>query len=238
MGEHIAKSYDKLLEGLITNISEMGGLAEKILSDSMASLNSLNVDFAHKVISQDKRIDVLQKKIEELAISTIARRQPISVDLRECIAAMRIAADLERIGDLAKNIARRTMLISSENPASIAIIGLKTMQEAASSQLRVVIDAYIEKDIEKAKEIIRCNNRMNALEDSVFRDLLTFMMEDPRNISFCTHLLFCSKNLERIGDHTTNIAETIIYLVTGEPMPVERPKGRDSSLDVTNGEAL
>jgi len=216
MGEHIAKSYDKLLEGLITNISEMGGLAEKILSDSMASLNSLNVDFAHKVISQDKRIDVLQKKIEELAISTIARRQPISVDLRECIAAMRIAADLERIGDLAKNIARRTMLISSENPASIAIIGLKTMQEAASSQLRVVIDAYIEKDIEKAKEIIRCNNRMNALEDSVFRDLLTFMMEDPRNITFCTHLLFCSKNLERIGDHTKDIATTIIYLVTGE----------------------
>ena len=101
---------------------------------------------------------------------------------------MRIAADIERIGDLAKNIARRTMLISSENPASIAIIGLKTMQEVASSQLRIVIDAYMEKDLEKAKEIILSNNRLNALEDSVFRDLLTFMMEDPRNITFCTHL--------------------------------------------------
>ena len=216
MGEHIVKSYDKLLEGLVTKISEMGGLAEKILSDSLISLNNLDVDFAQRVVSQDKRIDVLQKEIEEVAISTIARRQPISVDLRECISAMRIAADIERIGDLAKNIARRTMLISSENPASIAIIGLKTMQEVASSQLRIVIDAYMEKDLEKAKEIILSNNRLNALEDSVFRDLLTFMMEDPRNITFCTHLLFCSKNLERIGDHTKDIAVTITYLVTGE----------------------
>jgi phosphate transport system protein len=216
MGEHIVKSYDKLLEDLVTKISEMGGLAEKILSDSIASLNNLDVEFAQKVISQDKRIDALQKQIEETAISTIARRQPISIDLRECIAAMRIAADIERIGDLAKNIARRTMLISSENPASIAIIGLKTMQEVASSQLRVVMDAYIDKDLEKAKEVIEANSRLNALEDSIFRDLLTFMMEDPRNITFCTHLLFCSKNLERIGDHTKDIAITIIYLVTGE----------------------
>ena len=216
MGEHIVKSYDKLLEDLVTKISEMGGLAEKILSDSIASLNNLDVEFAQKVISQDKRIDALQKQIEETAISTIARRQPISIDLRECIAAMRIAADIERIGDLAKNIARRTMLISSENPASIAIIGLKTMQEVASSQLRFVMDAYIDKDLEKAKEVIEANSRLNALEDSVFRDLLTFMMEDPRNITFCTHLLFCSKNLERIGDHTKDIAITIIYLVTGE----------------------
>lgn len=129
---------------------------------------------------------------------------------------MRVAADIERIGDLAKNIARRTMLISSENPASIAIIGLKTMQEVASSQLRFVMDAYVDKDLEKAKEVIEANSRLNALEDSVFRDLLTFMMEDPRNITFCTHLLFCSKNLQRIGDHTKDIAITIIYLVTGE----------------------
>jgi phosphate transport system protein len=216
MGEHIVKSYDKLLEGLTTKISEMGGLAEKILSDSMKALINLDVQIAQEVICLDKRIDVLQKEIEEMAINTIVRRQPISVDLRECIASMRIAADIERIGDLAKNIARRTMSISSENPASIAIIGLKTMQEAASGQLRSAIDAYMEKDIEKAKEIIQINNRLNALEDSVFRDLLTFMMEDPRNITYCTHLLFCSKNLERIGDHTKDIAGTIIYLVTGE----------------------
>ena len=162
MGEHIVKSYDKLLEGLTTKISEMGGLAEKILSDSMKALINLDVQIAQEVISLDKRIDVLQKEIEEMAINTIVRRQPISVDLRECIASMRIAADIERIGDLAKNIARRTMSISSENPASIAIIGLKTMQEAASGQLRSAIDAYMEKDIEKAKEIIQINNRLNA----------------------------------------------------------------------------
>ncbi|MFM8860292.1 MAG: phosphate signaling complex protein PhoU [Methylocystis sp.] len=216
MSDHIVKSYDKLLEGIVKKITEMGGLAEKILADSLISLNTLDVDFAQNVVSQDKRIDVLQKEIEEVAINTIARRQPISIDLRECISAMRIAADIERVGDLAKNIARRTMLISSENPASIAIIGLKTMQEVASSQLRMVIDAYVEKNTEKALEIIVSNSRLNALEDSVFRDLLTYMMEDPRNITFCTHLLFCSKNLERIGDHTKDIAITITYLVTGE----------------------
>jgi phosphate transport system protein len=112
------------------------------------------------------------------------------------------------------------------------------MQEIAGMQLKDSLDAYAQRDIDKARVVWSNDAQLDALEDSVFRDLLTFMMEDPRNISFCTHLLFCSKNLERIGDHTTNIAETIIYLVTGEPMPVERPKGRDSSLDVTNGEAL
>jgi phosphate transport system protein len=158
--------------------------------------------------------------------------------LRECIAAIRISGDIERIGDLAKNIAKRTLTIASETRVMRATIGLKSMQEIAGMQLKDSLDAYAQRDIDKARVVWSNDAQLDALEDSVFRDLLTFMMEDPRNISFCTHLLFCSKNLERIGDHTTNIAETIIYLVTGEPMPVERPKGRDSSLDVTNGEAL
>ena len=238
MSDHIVKSYDRDLESLGRKIAEMGGLAEKMLAEAMEALSLLNIEVAQRVIATDARLDILQREIEEKAIITIARRQPLAVDLRECIAAIRISGDIERIGDLAKNIAKRALKIASETRVMRATIGLKSMQEIAGMQLKDSLDAYAQRDIEKARIVWDNDAQLDALEDSVFRDLLTFMMEDPRNISFCTHLLFCSKNLERIGDHTTNIAETIIYLVTGEPMPVERPKGRDSSLDVTNGEAL
>lgn len=238
MGDHIVKSYDRDLEDLGRKIAEMGGLAEKMLAEAMEALSLLNTDVAQRVVATDLRLDVLQREIEEKSIMTIARRQPLAVDLRECIAAIRISGDIERIGDLAKNIAKRTLTIASDTRVTRATIGLKSMQEIAGMQLKDSLDAYAQRDIDKARVVWGSDAELDALEDSVFRDLLTFMMEDPRNISFCTHLLFCSKNLERIGDHTTNIAETIIYLVTGEPMPVERPKGRGSSLDVTNGEAL
>jgi phosphate transport system protein len=238
MSDHIVKSYDRDLENLGRKIAEMGGLAEKMLAEAMEALSLLNIEVAQRVIATDARLDILQREIEEKAIMTIARRQPLAVDLRECIAAIRISGDIERIGDLAKNIAKRALKIASETRVTRATIGLKSMQEIAGMQLKDSLDAYAQRDIEKARIVWDNDAQLDALEDSVFRDLLTFMMEDPRNISFCTHLLFCSKNLERIGDHTTNIAETIIYLVTGEPMPVERPKGRDSSHDVTNGEAL
>ncbi|MFM8860757.1 MAG: phosphate signaling complex protein PhoU [Methylocystis sp.] len=238
MSDHIVKSYDRDLEDLGRKIAEMGGLAEKMLAEAMEALSLLNTEVAQRVIATDARLDILQREIEEKAIMTIARRQPLAVDLRECIAAIRISGDIERIGDLAKNIAKRALKIASETRVTRATIGLKSMQEIAGMQLKDSLDAYAQRDIEKARIVWDYDAQLDALEDSVFRDLLTFMMEDPRNISFCTHLLFCSKNLERIGDHTTNIAETIIYLVTGEPMPVERPKGRDSSLNVINGEAL
>jgi phosphate transport system protein len=226
MSEHIVKSYDRDLENLGRRISEMGGVAEKMLADAMDALSNLNVDEAQKVIACDSRLDILHREIEESAIVTIARRQPLAVDLRECIAAIRISGDIERIGDLAKNIAKRTLKIASEARVSRAIIGLRSMHEVAAQQLKEALDSYALRDIERARAVWENDSDLDALEDSVFRDLLTFMMEDPRNISFCTHLLFCSKNLERIGDHTTNIAETVTYLVTGEPMPVERPKGR------------
>lgn len=225
MSEHIVKSYDRDLENLGRRISEMGGVAEKMLADAMDALSNLNVEEAQKVISCDSRLDTLHREIEESAIVTIARRQPLAVDLRECIAAIRISGDIERIGDLAKNIAKRTLKIASEARVSRAIIGLRSMHEVAAEQLKEALDAYALRDIGRAHAVWENDSDLDALEDSVFRDLLTFMMEDPRNISFCTHLLFCSKNLERIGDHTTNIAETVTYLVTGEPMPVDRPKG-------------
>lgn len=224
MSDHIVKSYDRDLESLGRRIAEMGGVAEKMLADAMDALAACDVQLAKNVVASDPRLDALQREIEEHAILTIARRQPLAIDLRECIAAIRISGDLERVGDLAKNIAKRAMKIVEAARVPRAIIGLKSMHEVAALQLKDALDAYAQRDIERARAVWTNDVELDALEDSVFRDLLTFMMEDPRNISFCTHLLFCSKNLERIGDHTTNIAETVIYLVTGEAMPTERPK--------------
>jgi phosphate transport system protein len=226
MNEHIVKAYDRDLELLGRRIAEMGGLAEKMLADAMDALVTFDTALAKKVVECDARLDSLQREIEESAILTIARRQPLAVDLRECIAAIRISGDLERIGDLAKNIAKRAIKIAEAPRAPRAIVGLKSMNEVAAMQLTNALDAYAQRDVARAKDVWTNDADLDALEDSVFRDLLTFMMEDPRNISFCAHLLFCSKNLERVGDHTTNIAETVVYLVTGEAMPTERPRAR------------
>ena len=225
MPDHIVTAYDKELDLLGRKIAEMGGLAEKMLSDAMDALVDLDADLARATVAVDPRLDLLQREIEEQAILTIARRQPMAVDLREIVAAIRISADLERVGDLAKNIAKRAIVVAAEARLPRATIGLKSMNETAALLLKDVLDAYAHRDVERARAVWTRDAELDALEDSVFRDLLTFMMEDPRNISFCTHLLFCSKNIERIGDHSTNIAETIVYLVTGESLPVERPKG-------------
>jgi phosphate transport system protein len=237
MTDHTVKSYDRDLESLGRRLSEMGGVAEKMLVEAMDALSSLDLELARQVVASDPRLDTLQREIEESAVMTIARRQPLAVDLRECIAAIRISGDIERIGDLAKNIAKRTLKIASEARLPRAIVGLKSMHEIAATQLKDALDAYALRDVERARAVWANDADLDALEDSVFRDLLTFMMEDPRNISFCTHLLFCSKNLERIGDHTTNIAETVVYLVTGEPLPMERPKTRPGSFGGGEGEA-
>ncbi len=229
MSDHIVSAYDKELGLLGRKIAEMGGIAEKMLSDAMDSLSDLDADLARATVAADPRLDMLQREIEEQAILTIARRQPMAVDLREIVAAIRISADLERVGDLAKNIAKRAVVVATEARLPRAIIGLKSMHDAAALSLKDVLDAYAHRDVERARDVWIRDANLDALEDSVFRDLLTFMMEDPRNISFCTHLLFCSKNIERIGDHSTNIAETIVYLVTGEALPVDRPKGRMSA---------
>ena len=226
MSEHIVRSYDRELEVLGRRIAEMGGIAEKMLSDAMDALATLDAELGRKVVAMDMRLDTLQREIEEESIMTIARRQPMAVDLRDCVAAIRISGDLERVGDLAKNIAKRAVKISGAARLPRSMVGLKSMSDFAALQLKDVLDSYAQRDVARAQSVWTRDAELDALEDSVFRDLLTFMMEDPRNISFCTHLLFCSKNLERIGDHTTNIAETVVYLVTGESMPMERPKGQ------------
>ncbi len=229
MAEHIVKSYDAELEALNRSISEMGGLAEMMLADAMNALGNLDTGLADRVVATDLRLDVLQRQIEEGAILTIAKRQPLAIDLRECVAAIRISGDLERVGDLAKSVAKRARrLVGEDSKMPRSIVRLKSMHDAAARQLKEVLDAYVTRDAGRALAVWSDDVELDTLEDSTFRDLLTFMFEDPRNISFCTHLLFCSKNLERIGDHTTNIAETVVYLVTGHPLVGDRPKGRQA----------
>ncbi len=238
--EHTVKSYDRELDTLERLIAEMGGIAEKMVIDAVDALANADTVLAHLVVAADPRLDSLQREIENLTVMTIARRQPVAIDLRELIGAVRVAGDLERVGDLAKNIAKRTIKIGAESRVPRAIVGIRHMNEVATELMKDVLDAYAQRDAERAREVWERDVDLDALEDSVFRDLLTHMMEDPRNISFCAHLLFCSKNIERIGDHATNIAETVVYLVSGEAMPSDRPRGRqetDIDVDAAGGDA-
>ena len=232
MAEHIVSSYDNDLQGLRQRISEMGGISEKMLVDAVAALARHDKTLAQTVIASDPRLDVLHREVEESAILTIARRQPLAVDLRETISAIRISGDVERIGDLAKNIAKRALAIGGEFQPHKIVVGLQHMNDLVLGQLKDVLDAYAQKDTAKALDVWKRDGAIDALYTSLFRELLTYMMEDPRNISFCTHLLFCAKNIERIGDHTTNIAETVHYLVTGETLAIDRPKN-DRSIDAS-----
>ena len=166
----------------------------------------------------------------------IARRQPLAIDLRETISAIRISGDMERIGDLAKNIAKRALAIAGQFQPQKIVVGVQHMGDLVLGQLKDVLDAYAQQDEAKALDVWRRDGAIDALYTSLFRELLTYMMEDPRNISFCTHLLFCAKNIERIGDHTTNIAETIHYLVTGETLTTERPKDDRSNFATVEAE--
>ena len=238
--EHTVKAYDKELDTLERCLAEMGGIAEKMVIDAVDALASADSALAHQVVSSDPRLDTLQHEIEDLAVRTIARRQPVAVDLRELIGAVRIAGDLERVGDLAKNIAKRSVKIRVEPRVPRAFVGLRHMNEVATELMKDVLDAYAQRDADRAREVWERDVELDALEDAVFRELLTYMMEDPRNISFCAHLLFCSKNIERIGDHATNIAETVVYLVTGATLPAERPHGRretDIDIESSGGDA-
>ena len=225
--EHIVRSFDADLQELRRAIAEMGGIAEKMLADAVKALSTRDPELAQKVIAMDPRLDALQREIEDMSILTIARRQPMAVDLREMISAIRIAGDLERVGDLAKNISKRVLIIASNVQLPRAVVGLKHMAELVIDQLKDVLDAYTQNDLDAAISVWKRDDGIDALYTSLFRELLTYMMEDPRNITSCTHLLFCAKNIERIGDHTTNIAETIHYWVTGRQLGTERPKGEN-----------
>jgi phosphate transport system protein len=214
--QHIVTSFEDDLQGLSRSIAEMGGRAEDIVERSIAALLRSDPDLAHDVIDADKRVDQMHRQIEDTAVILIARRQPLAQDLRETIAAIRIANDLERIGDLGKNIAKRALAIQKESFSQTVRVGVEHLAELGLRQVKKVLDAYATHDVEKAREVCAQDQEIDAVYTSLFRELLTYMMEDPRNITMCTHLLFCAKNIERIGDHATNIAETVFYLITGE----------------------
>ncbi len=224
MSDHIVKSFDSDLESLRSAIAEMGGIAEKQLGDAVTALVRRDAVLAQGVIKADLRLDALQREIEERAILTIARRQPLAIDLREIVSAIRISGDLERIGDMSKNCGKRVLAIADGFQAQKIVIGVQSISDLVMGQLKDVLDAYAGHDLDKAMDVWHRDEAIDALYTSLFRELLTYMMEDPRNISFCAHLLFVAKNVERIGDHTTNIAETIHYLVTGRALDTERPK--------------
>jgi phosphate transport system protein len=226
--QHTVRSYDEELNYLVKKIAEMGGHAERMIELSVKALVSSNAELAKSVIADDKFLDAAQRDIEEKAIIIISKRQPMSVDLREIIGAIRISGDLERIGDMGKNIAKRSFAVSESRHPVKLYRSLEALTDLALTQLKDVLDSYASRTIDRLNIVRDRDDEIDAMYTSLFRELLTYMMEDPRNITACTHLLFCAKNLERVGDHATNIAETVYHIVTGEQMPVERSKHDDS----------
>lgn len=230
--EHTMKAFDADLQDLARMVAEMGGFAEQQISDAIDALDRRDALLAQQVIASDVQIDTLQREVEEKVILTIARRQPMAVDLREIVGALRISNDLERIGDLAKNIAKRVLVLDSEFRSQKVMRGVEHMAELVLAQIKDVLDAYARRDAQKAVAVWRSDEGVDAVNNSLFRELLTYMMEDPRNISICIHLLFCAKNIERMGDHATNIAETVYYMVEGRTLGDERPKGDKTSMTI------
>lgn len=234
--KHTVRSYDEELKFLAHKIAEMGGHAERMVEQSIAAIVNADKELAQRVIADDLFLDAAEREIDDKAITIIAKRQPMAIDLREIIGAIRISADLERVGDLGKNIAKRVAAVSDTRQSIKLYRGLETLAELALTQLKEVLDAYATRSVAQINIVRDRDDEIDAMYTSIFRELLTYMMEDPRNISSCTHLLFSAKNIERIGDHATNIAETVYYIVTGQQMPTERPKD-DLSHDIIVDEA-
>ena len=222
MNEHTVKSYEDEFKLLDRRIAQMGGYAERLLVQAMNALERRDPKLAENAVASDEMIDKLERDLQEQVIAMIAKRQPLANDLRHIMTVLKIAGDLERIGDLAKNIAKRALAVANESWPKPLMTGMRHMTEMVQTQLKDVLDALASLDPEKAMNVWRSDQQ-------VFRELLTYMMEDPRNIGLCTHFLFGAKNIERIGDHTTNIAENVYYLVHGVPIADDRPKGDKTS---------
>ncbi|RUM98884.1 phosphate signaling complex protein PhoU [Pseudaminobacter arsenicus] len=221
---HIVSAYDDELKFLTRKIAAMGGHAERMVDQAIVALVNADPELAQQVVRDDATLDEAEREIDDRAIVIIAKRQPVAGDLREIIGAIRISADLERVGDLGKNVAKRVVAVAEGRQPVSLYRGLQALAELALTQLKEVLDVYASRSVERIEFVRDRDNQIDAMYTSLFRELLTYMMEDPRNITPCTHLLFCAKNIERIGDHATNIAETIYYVVTGDQMPPERPK--------------
>ncbi|MGE5539343.1 MAG: phosphate signaling complex protein PhoU [Gemmatimonas sp.] len=222
--EHTVKSFDEQLRRLNEIILRMGGLAEAALSSAMQAVNKRDVDLAAEIVKDDAKIDELNRDVDELAVRLLALRQPMANDLREIVAALRISADIERIGDYAANIAKRAIAMAEMRP-SRALPGIARMGRLAQRLIKEVLDSYAEKNADKAMVVWARDEEIDDAYNSLFRETLTYMMEDARAITPSTHILFIAKNIERIGDHATNIAETVYFMVKGRPLKESRPKG-------------
>jgi phosphate transport system protein len=224
MIDHTVKAFTEKLEALAAAVAQMGGMAEAQLADAVEAISRRDTALAENAVGGDKQIDLLQQSIEDQALKLLALRQPMAVDLRETLAAIKIASELERIGDLAKNIAKRAIVLNREPPIRLTQ-SLARMGRQALSQLKQVLDAYSDRDIGAAEAVWRQDGEIDETYNSLFRELLTYMMEDPRTITACTHLLFMAKNIERAGDHVTNIAELVSFRSTGQNFAEARRKG-------------
>lgn len=232
IGPHIVSAFDDDLIAIQAKISEMGGLAEEILSDALTALKNRDADLARQAVLRDKKLDALEIELNELATNTIALRQPMAQDLRVVISALKIASTLERIGDLGKNVAKRAIHLAEGKPGRVSS-SLYRMGHQAMAQLTEILDAYVQRDTDLAVAIWRRDVELDETYNAIFREVVTYMMEDPRTIGLSSQLLFVAKNLERIGDHTTHIAENIYYIVEGQPLGDDRPKGEPLGLDLT-----
>jgi phosphate transport system protein len=229
--EHLVKSYDQELKRLRNMMTQMGGIVESQVALAADAIMQRDAAAATRAVEEDPKVDALEREVEAFVIRLLALRQPVAGDLRQIVAALKITGDLERIGDYAANVAKRSIVLAQFSlPYSLA--GLAHMARMVQGQLKSIIDALGDSDADKAMEVWRSDQVVDDIYNAIFRELITYMMEDPRNITPCTHLLFIAKNLERIGDHATNIAENLYYAVKGESLPDSRPKGDTSAYAV------
>jgi len=230
MADHTVKAFTEELDALTQEVARMGGLAEIAVNDSLIAVARRDTELAQQVVQRDAKIDAAQREIERRAIKLFALRQPLAGDLRVVLTGWRIATELERVGDLAKNIAKRTLILNQAEPIHLTR-SVERMGKIAAAHLKQVLDAYANKDLQSAIAVWHSDDNIDAHYNSLFRELLTYMIEDPRTITPCAHLLFVAKNLERVGDHGTNIAEHIHFLITGEEIATQRPRADADTAD-------
>lgn len=231
MSEHIVKSYEQELKRLATLITDMGGMVEAQVAAACQAIINKDSEAATRAMEADPAVDAMERQVEQFTIRLLALRQPMAQDLRQIVASLKTTGDMERIGDYAANVAKRSLVLQ-QFAMPFALSGLSHMARLVQDNLKTIVDAFGESDTEKALHVWRSDEAIDEIYNALFRELITYMMEDPRHITPCTHLLFIAKNLERIGDHATNIAETIFYAVKGVPLTDARPKGDVSAYAV------
>jgi len=227
--EHTVRSYDEELAHLSNLIARMGGLAEAQLEGAVQALQHRDSERAGSIIAGDAKVDDLEQEVHTFTVRLLALRQPVAQDLRAIVAALKISGDIERIADYAANVAKRTLVLNQLPPVN-PVAGVVRLGRLVQEIVKNVLDAFADEDVDKAIRVWRQDEEVDDIYTSLFRELLTYMMEDPRNITASIHLMFMAKNIERIGDHATNIAETIHFLVRGKPLGAARPKGESSML--------